>query len=178
MMQRFRKIFRPFRRDERGLASVEFALFLPVYLGLFSWAAELGIVMIKSVVLDHALDVSMRELRLGLVTDPTQDKLKEAICSRASILGRCQDQLMIELQPISTTTWAMPTTPVTCVNNDEEIQPVVSFDPGRQQELMIVRACIIIPVLFPSMNFGRQLFTDSSGGIGIASVSSFVNEPS
>jgi Flp pilus assembly protein TadG len=178
MTNPFRRIFRPFRKDERGLASVEFAMFFPLYMGMFFWAAELGIIMIKSVMLDHALDVSMRELRLGQVVDPTQEKLKQAVCSRARILSRCEDQMMIELQAVSTQTWAMPQTPVTCVNNDEDIQPVVTFNPGRQQELMLVRACIIIPVLFPNMTFGRQLFRDGSGGIGIASVSAFVNEPS
>lgn len=178
MMRRIRTLFRPFRKDERGLASVEFALFFPLYMGLFFWAAELGIMTIKSVMLDHALDVSMRELRLGQVENPTADKLKAAICSRATIIGNCEDQMMIELQPVSTTTWAMPQTPVTCVNNDEEIQPVVTFSPGRQQELMLVRACIIIPVLLPDAMFGRQLQKDSTGGIGIAAISSFVNEPS
>ena len=178
MMDRLRKILRPFRKDERGLASVEFALFFPIYLGMFFWAAELGIITIKSVMLDHALDVSMRELRLGQIEDPTQEKLKQAICARARIIGQCEDQMMIELQAVSTQTWAMPQAAVTCVNNDEEIQPVVTFAPGRQQELMLVRACIVLPVLFPNMIFGRQLFTDASGGIGIASISSFVNEPS
>ncbi|MFN4153662.1 MAG: TadE/TadG family type IV pilus assembly protein [Paracoccaceae bacterium] len=178
MRLRIRNPLRPFRKDERGLASVEFALFFPLYLGMFFWAAELGIIMIKSVMLDHALDVSMRELRLGMVEDPTPDKLKQAICSRARIIGNCEDQMMIELQPVSTVTWAMPQTPVTCVDNDEEIQPVVSFSPGRQQELMLVRACIVIPVLLPDAMFGRHLNTDSSGGIGIAAISSFVNEPS
>lgn len=178
MIRRIRTLFRPFRRDERGLASVEFALFFPLYLGLFFWAAELGIITIKSVMLDHALDVSIRELRLGLVEDPTADKLKAAICSRTVMISNCENQMMIELQPVNTTTWNMPRTPVTCVNNDEEIQPVVTFSPGRQQELMLVRACIIIPVLLPDTMFGRQLSKDSTGGIGIAAISSFVNEPS
>lgn len=164
--------------DERGLASIEFALFFPIYLGLFFWAVELGIVMMKGTMLDHAMDVSMRELRLGLVADPSPEQLKADICARARLIGNCEDQLMIELQPVSTQTWAMPVTPVTCVNNDEELQPVVTFDPGGQQELMLVRACIMIPVLFPEMALGRRLFTDGSGNIGISSTSAFVNEPS
>jgi hypothetical protein len=177
-MARFRNPLRHFRKDDRGLASIEFALFFPIYTGLFFWAAELGIITIKTVMLEHSLDVAMRDLRLGLVDDPTPESLKAAICARARIIGQCEDQLMLELQPISTQTWAMPNTPVTCVDNDEEIQPVVAFNPGRQQELMLVRACVIIPVLFPSLMMGRQLAMDSTGGIGISSISSFVNEPS
>lgn len=178
MMDRFRKRLRLFKRDEKGLAAVEFAMFLPIYLGLFFWAAELGIVMMKSVMLDHALDVAMRDLRLGTMVDPSQEKLKEEICARTTIIGNCMDQLMIELRSIPTNTWAMPNTPVTCVNNDEEIQPVVTFTPGRQHEIMLVRACMVIPVLFPSMTFGSYMTTDSTGGIGISSISAFVNEPS
>ncbi|RGP36588.1 TadE/TadG family type IV pilus assembly protein [Pseudotabrizicola alkalilacus] len=178
MITRIRTLFRPFRKDERGLASVEFALFFPLYLGMFFWAAEVGILMIKSVMLDHSLDVAMRDLRLGLKENPTQDSLKRDICARARIIGNCEDQMMIELQAVSTQTWAMPQTPVTCVNNDEEIQPVVTFSLGQQQQLMLVRACIVVPVLFPRMILGRQLFPDSTGGVGISSISSFVNEPS
>lgn len=178
MIRRIRNIFRPFRRDERGLASVEFALFFPVYLGMFFWAAELGIITIKSVMLDHALDVTMRELRIGMIENPTREGLKDDICARARIIGNCQDQMMLELRPVSTQTWAMPARPVTCVDNDADIQPSVDFNLGQQQQLMLVRACIVVPVLLPGMIFGRQLFTDASGGIGIASISSFVNEPS
>ena len=178
MIRRIRSVLRPFRKDERGLASIEFAMFFPIYLGLFFWATELGIVMMKGTMLDHAMDVSMRDLRLGLVPNPSQEQLKADICARARIIGNCETQLMIELQPVSTETWAMPNTPVTCVNNDEEIQPVVEFDPGRQQELMLVRACIMIPVIFPDMTLGRRLFTDGTGSIGISATSAFVNEPS
>ena len=177
MMRRLWSLVRPFRKDERGLASIEFALFFPVYLGLFLWAVELGIVMMKATMLEHAMDVAMRDMRLGLVPNPSQAQLKADICARASIIGDCEDQMMIQLEPVSTQTWAMPNTPVTCVNNDEDIQPVVTFDPGRQQELMLVRACIMIPVLFPEMALGRRLFTDGSGRIGIAATSAFVNEP-
>jgi Flp pilus assembly protein TadG len=179
MIGRMRSLFRPFRKDERGLASIEFALFFPVYLGLFFWAVELGIVMMKATMLDHAMDVAMRDLRLGLVPNPSPEQLKQDICARARIIGDCEDQMMINLEPVSTTTWAMPNTPVACVNNDDEdMQPVVNFDPGRQQELMLVRACIMIPILFPDMALGRRLFTDGTGRIGIASTSAFVNEPS
>ena len=180
MIHRIRRIFRPFRKDERGLASIEFALFFPLYVGLFFWAVELGIITIKSVMLDHAMDVSMRELRLGLVDDPTSDKLKDAICDRARIIGECDEQLMIEMRPISTQTWAIPATPIACRNNDvPDMQPVVTFDPGRQQELVLVRACIMIPVLMPNTMFGRQLIeaADGTGRIGISTISSFVNEP-
>ncbi|MBN2629070.1 MAG: pilus assembly protein [Rhodobacteraceae bacterium] len=179
MTRRITQMLARFRKDEKGLAAIEFALFFPLFMGMFFWAVELGIMQIKSVMLDHALDVSIREIRLGMVEDPSPEKLKTAICSRARIIGDCADQLMIDLRPVSTTTWAMPNTPVACVNNDDEdMQPTVTFDPGRQNEIMLVRACVNIPVTFPNLMFGRQLHKDSSGRISIASITAFVNEPS
>lgn len=179
MIRCIARTFRRFRKEEKGLAAVEFALFFPLYLGMFFWAVELGIMQIKSVMLDHALDVSMREIRLGMIDAPSPELLKTAICSRARIIENCADQLMIDLRPVSTTTWNMPPAPVECVNNDDEdMQPAVTWNPGRQNEIMLVRACIVIPVIFPNLMLGRHLHMDTSGGIGIASISAFVNEPS
>lgn len=179
MMKRIRQKLRAFRQDNGGVVAFEFALFFPVYMGLFLWAIEAGLMQMKAVLLDHALDVSIREVRLGIMENPSQESLKTAVCSRARILDDCEDLLMIELRPVSTTTWDMPATPVTCVATDEDMEPVVAtFDPGRQNEIMLVRACVIIPVHFPNSMFGRNFTPDSSGGIGIAAVSAFVNEPS
>lgn len=178
MMGRIRSPFRRFRKDEKGLASIEFALFFPIYLGMFFWAAELGIIQIKSVMLDHALDVVIRDLRLGKIAEPSQEQMREDICSRLTILRDCEENLMIELQPVSTQAWLMPPAEVTCIDKDEEMQPVTTFDPGTEQELMLVRVCANVPVIFPNMMFGRLLTKDSEHGINVAATSAFVNEPS
>ena len=167
-----------FGREDDGIAAVEFALLFPFVFFLFIWAVELGIFMTKSVMLEHALDVAMRDLRLGRMVNPTTDTLKDAICDRARILGGCRDTIMIDLQPIDTTTWIMPAEPVACRDREEELQPVVSFDLGGQNEIMLVRACVIVEPLFPGVGLGARLQLDAQGGYGMAATSAFVNEPS
>jgi hypothetical protein len=169
---------RDFRRNEDGVAAVEFTLVFPIVLFMFVWAVELGLLMTKQVMLEHALDVTMRNLRLGALPDPTTDTLKREICNRARIIGECEDTITIELNPINTTNWQMPNTSVACVNRDEEIVPVVSFNLGVQNEIMLVRACVIVEPLFPGTGIGAMLQKDASGGYGMAAVSAFVNEPS
>lgn len=169
---------REFRRNEDGIAAVEFTLVFPIVLFMFFWAVELGLLMTKQVMLEHALDVTMRNLRLGVLVDPTPDTLKREICNRARIIGECHDTITIELNPISTATWQMPSTAIRCVNRDEEIAPVVSFNLGAQNEIMLVRACVIVDPLFPGTGIGAMLPKDSSGGYRMAAVSAFVNEPS
>lgn len=178
MIRRMGKAFRRFGREERGTASVEFALSFPIVLFLFIWAVELGLLMTKQVMLEFAMDVAMRELRLGRMEDPSADGLKERICDNAKIIGTCRDTIMIEMTPIDTTTWEMPATPVTCVNREEEIQPVVTYNPGAQNQIMLVRACVIVEPLFPGTGIGAMLHKDPAGGYGMAALSAFVNEPS
>lgn len=169
---------REFRRKEDGVAAFEFTLVFPVVLFMFIWAVELGLIMTKSVMLEHALDVTMRNLRLGVLENPTADRLKQEICDRARIIAECRETITIELQPISTENWIMPAEPVACVDRDEDIEPVVSFNMGAQNEIMLVRACVIIEPNFPGTGIGAMLQKDGDGGFGMAAVSAFVNEPS
>lgn len=169
---------RDFRRNEDGVAAVEFTLVFPIVLFMFIWAVELGLIMTKQVMLEHALDVTIRNLRLGAIEDPTSDRLKDEICSRARIVSNCRDTITLELQPISTATWLMPAAPVGCVDRDEEIVPVQSFDVGARNEIMLVRACVIVDVNFPGTGIGAQLEKDAGNGFGMVALSAFVNEPS
>lgn len=169
---------RNFRRNEDGVAAVEFTLVFPIVLFMFVWAVELGLLMTKQVMLEHALDVTMRNLRLGVLVDPTSSTLKREICNRARILGECHDTITIEMTPIDTTAWAMPAESVRCVDRDQNIEPVLAFNLGVQNEIMLVRACVIVEPLFPGTGIGAMLQKDATGGYGMAAVSAFVNEPS
>ena len=178
MTLRIKKRLRAFGRGEDGVAAIEFALLFPFVFFLFIWAVELGILMTKSVMLEHALDVAMRDLRLGRMEDPTSDKLKDAICARARIVNNCRGTIMLDLQPVDTASWILPPREVTCRDRDADIQPVVAFTIGQQNQIMLVRACVIVEPLFPGTGIGAMLRKDKSGGFGMVAMSAFVNEPS
>lgn len=178
MIRKLRMKLRAFGRDDEGIAAVEFAMSFPFIFLLFIFAVELGLIMTKTVMLEHSLDMAMRDLRLGRMENPTSDKLKDEICDRLAIIDNCRSQIMIELQPINTNNWVMPNQPVSCVDRDEEIQPVVSFTLGQQNQIMLVRACVLVEPLFPATGIGALLPKDSQGGFGMAAYSAFVNEPS
>lgn len=178
MTSRFHRALRRFTRHELGTAAVEFTLSFPLVLFMFIWAVELGLLMTKQVMLEFAVDVAMRELRLGRMENPDSDTLKEDICDNAKIIGTCRDTIMIEMTPINTTTWVMPATPVTCVDREEDVQPVVTYNPGTQNQIMLVRVCVIVEPLFPGTGIGAMLNKDQDGGYGMAALSAFVNEPS
>ena len=166
-----------FRRED-GQATVEFALTLPILFIIFMASFESGLLMVRSIMLEQSVDMTMRELRLGHFPNPTADLLKQEICSRTVILSNCEEQIMIEMTRISTANWSTPTTAVTCVDRAEDIQPVVNLQIGQQNDVMLVRVCLAQDAMFPTTGIGLGLPLDAQGGYGMITSTAFVTEPS
>jgi hypothetical protein len=120
----------------------------------------------------------MRELRLGHYTLPDAALLKTEICKRTVIFKDCQANITIEMTRISTTNWALPGTDVACIDRSEDIQPVTALQIGQQNDIMLIRVCVVQDALFPTTGIGLGLPKDGQGGYGVISTSAFVTEPS
>jgi Flp pilus assembly protein TadG len=173
----FRRATAGLRRDD-GAATLEFALMVPALMMVFMASFESGLLMTRSIMLEQAVDMTMRELRLGHYTLPTAAKLKTEICKRTVIFKNCEDNIMIEMTRINTSTWALPTTGVTCVDRSEEVQPVTTLTIGQKNDVMLVRVCVVQDAMFPTTGIGLHLPKDAKGGYGVVAVSAFVTEPS
>lgn len=177
MIGYMRRLARAFKRED-GTASVEFVLAVPVLMAVFMAAFESGLIMTRSIMLEQSLDMTMRELRLGRLTNPDHDSLKEEICSRTVIFPNCEENITIELRRVSTTTWSLPTEAVECVDRVEDVNPVTVLQIGQQNDLMLVRVCVTLDAMFPTTGIGLRLPKDDEGGYGLVAVSAFSNEPS
>jgi Flp pilus assembly protein TadG len=172
-----RKLALAFRKED-GTASIEFVLSIPVLLMVFMASFESGMFMARHVMLERAVDMTMRDLRLGLLGDVDHDDLRTLMCERAAVLHDCNSLLKIQLTPVSTTTWAMPVDPTTCVDRNEALNPPTEYTPGSGNELVLVRVCVRQDAMFPTTGIGLQLPKDSMGGYALVARSVFVNEPS
>lgn len=170
-------------RAEDGNASVEFVVVFPVLFLMLVNAAESGYMLARSVMLDRALDLTVRTLRIGTFPSITHDQLKGLICNDAGLKGtnmmlNCEEILKIELRPIDTDTFEPLNNSPTCVDRDPgAVQPVTDFTPGQKNELMLVRACAVVDPIFPLTGVGFHLPKDSTGGFQLVAMSAFVNEP-
>jgi Flp pilus assembly protein TadG len=162
---------------ESGSATIEFVILFPAIMTLFFSVIEVSIFMARDVMLERSLDMSVRLLRLGQLDPATQEHLQQLVCDNAMIFKDCQNSIKIELTRISTTSWNMPATNVTCVDRTEEIQPEVGFDTGNRNDLMLVRACAVVDPFFGTTPLVMNLPTDDSGGYSVVAMSTFVNEP-
>lgn len=166
---------RLFRED--GTASMEFVLMVPIFITIFMASFESGLLMVRQILLDQSVDMTMRELRLGHLGIVTEETLRTEICSRTIIFANCEANMMIQLDRVNTTTWGLPATPTTCINRDEVIQPVIALQIGQQNDVMLIRVCEIQDAIFPTTGIGLGLSVDSQGGYELISKSAFVVEP-
>ncbi len=174
-----RLISRPFSfaKTELGSASIEFVILFPLIFTFFFLSVELGLINLRNTYLVRAVDLTVRDLRLGRLVGATHDSLKTEICSKLAIFPDCIDNLMIELRPISKVTWAMPSPNAQCVDRSEEIQPVTTINIGAPDELMLIRVCAVLDPMFPTTGLGLALNRVGTGEIFLVSSSIFVNEP-
>lgn len=180
LLRRVRHAAGRFRKGEAGNGAIELVIVLPMIMTVFMYSAESGLYMTRQIMLERAVDITVRDLRLGRIPTPTHQELKDRICANSSIIPDCADALRVELLRVSTTTWNMPTTTVPCIDRDEPIELSLEFNPGVENELMLVRVCLIQDAIFPGTDFSKGIARegDSAGGYAIISTSSFVNEPS
>lgn len=165
-------------RAEDGAVTVEFVIIFPFVLGLLLMSIDSGITQLRQVFLHRAVDVAIREVRLGNVSE--SDSLAELICARTAMLPGCRQKIAVEMQPIDTTTFAGLNDPNQCVDRETEITPAVTFNPGtggEAQELMLIRVCVIADPFVSVTGYISALPLNADGNYVLVSNSVFVNEP-
>ena len=171
-----KRLARGFRRED-GTASIEFVMAVPVLMTIFMASFESGLLMTRSVMLEQAVDITMRELRLGHYVDPDADLLKEEICKRTAIFKDCATSIRIELTQISKKTWDLPTTSTSCVDRSKPFQVPETLMDQTEHEMMLMRVCVRQDLLFPTSGLGLKLAPVNEGGFGLIAISAFVVEP-
>lgn len=191
MIRTFARMTRAFRRGEDGNMTIEFVIVLPLIFSIFMMSFESGLLMMRSVMLERAVDMTMRELRLGQIpiANPTDMsvELKKRICARTVIIANCTTAVRIEMLPVNMAVWNMPTTTPGCVDRTQAVQVAEDFTIGGQHELMLTRVCALQRAIFPTLGLGDQFVglgkgltggqTGGFGEYGLIVMSSFVNEP-
>lgn len=176
MISLFKRLTRGFWRED-GTATIEFVMAVPILMAVFTASFESGLLMTRTIMLDQAVDITMRELRLGHLTAPNAAVLKKEICKRTVILDDCEANTIVELTRISTTTWKLPTARTNCINRDLEFQPPDIFVSTNPNDMMLVRVCVRQDLMFPTTGLGLKLASDGKGGYGLITVTAFVVEP-
>lgn len=176
MKRRGVSIGRRFLRDRRGASALEFALIAPMLFAVLFGTIEAGWTMVQTIMLDRALDTTVRSLRIGSMVNPTQQSVRDAICAHTVVLADCKTNLALEFIPVLNAS-SYPADNARCVDRSGKIKPVLRFDPGARKQTVFVRACYVVSPLTPGLGLGLALPKDETGAYRIIAKSGFVNEP-
>ncbi|MEJ6393953.1 TadE/TadG family type IV pilus assembly protein [Gymnodinialimonas sp. 2305UL16-5] len=172
---------RRFLRNESGTATLELVIVFPLLMIVFIAAFESAMILTRQIILERVLDLTVRELRLTreLTTDVAE--FRQVLCAKSRFLPNCTELLEVDLQIIEPVAFDVPDNNQICANrgNDLIIRPDNEFETQSQNnQLLLVRTCLIVDPIIGFSAFGLNLARDESGGLHMIATSIFVNEPS
>jgi Flp pilus assembly protein TadG len=180
-MTRFRLSLRRVTRDDRGNASIEFVFMFPLIFGLFLASFEAGYMALRSTMLERALDQTVRDLRLGNLRSASVDALRESLCNRTDMFPDCRNSVTLELTRINAGFSNLPGVSEPCARRNPQIVAGTDgdiVDTGVENEMMVVRACMVTDALFPTAFMGvNSALADADGTYALVATAAFVNEP-
>lgn len=168
-----------FGRDESGATStIEFVLLFPLFMVMFLSMFEVGLLMTRAVMLDRGLNIAIREVRLSAGGTVTSDSLRDRICEEAWIFKTCSDDMVVEMTVLTGDDFSnMPSAKMPCVDRANNVTPTTDFTMGTSNNLVFLRACIVVNPWFPFSGFAANLSLDPSGGFAIRTEDAFAIEP-
>lgn len=165
-------------KDDKGTASIEFVIVFPFFLGLLLSSFELSLITMRETMLERALDLTVREIRLETGSAPQHDEIKTRVCARAPVIPDCEKNLRLEMVQVDPRNWVNPAEDFDCTDQSQDVQPVRSFVNGMDNDLMLLRACAKFSPTFPGAGLGNSLSKDAAGMAALVASSAFVQEPS
>ncbi len=166
-----------FRRNEDGNATIEFVMLFPLMLLVLFSTVELGVINLRQIMLDRAMDITVREIRLGTGTNMQHDEIRDSICANSGVIDLCATSLKLEMVQIDPFAWPGVNSDPDCVDSVEEVDAVNTFVNGAPNDLMLLRACLSFSPMFPYWGLAKSIKTDDDGRIQIYAATAFVQEP-
>jgi Flp pilus assembly protein TadG len=176
-MIRLAQRLRRFARSEDGSMVIPFALWAPIFVIFMISSFELGLITIRHSALERALDITVREIRLGTGTTWTHQQIKESVCAKAEVLPGCTRTLHLEMVTLDMRNFSPPDYYPDCVDTAKSVTPQRNFTSGASNQVMFLRACYKFQPFSPSGFIGGSMMIDREGYMALIASSAFVLEP-
>ncbi len=165
-------LLRRFKRDEEGVAAVEFAMVAFPFFFLLTTIIEASLFFFAGQMLESAVDRVGREVRTGILgEDTTVTQMKAAVCREASILFKCSGILVDVASAASFDSLGDPPSP------DEGVLDANDFGytPPASQQIMRITVTYEWPIV---TNYVASHLSNMSGNKALLSaISIFQTEP-
>lgn len=167
-----------FLRSESGAVTIPTVMWIPLFIMILIASVELMLINMQQILLNRAMDVTTRSLRLGAETIPTHDVLKTRMCDAIRFVPDCMANLAVEVFPVDTSTWSLSNTNAamcTDSTSSEVLKPEIEI--GGSNQMVVLRACLKLAPMSSADPLALALSLDGSGRYALVATTVFVNEP-
>ncbi|MEM6387219.1 MAG: TadE family protein [Pseudomonadota bacterium] len=176
-----RKVCR-FRQRDDGNATIEFVFLFPLFMAIFLMGFEAGFYMVRSVMLERAVDIAARDIRLGNGNVPDFDAVRDNICENAFAIYECTNSVHVYMEEVQIAPGAIAavTGDARCINRRSNVPQYLpgDYNVGNTNTMMVVQVCATVTPMFPTTGIGLGLqIDDLNGDTAIVTSTAFVNEP-
>ena len=179
MSKLFRNM-RRVRRDDSGATALEFAIIAPLFFALIFSFYDVGILMLRDAMLSHAVDKSIREVRIGDNLTPAE--FTDRVCDRAFLLVNCKNTLIVDVREVGGSAVNIPTGDTPCLDAaNHALKPSTEFQPNAPAKIMYMRVCAVsapmVTAQFLGYNFAKYLAAGYQDGLArIVVTTAFMGE--
>ncbi|HEY0213552.1 MAG TPA: hypothetical protein VGC40_08205 [Paenirhodobacter sp.] len=165
-------------RAETGAVTLPTLFWIPLFFMILLMAVEVMVINMRQVLLDRAVEVATRDLRLGSASIPSHDALKTRICQIIAFVPDCATNLAVEVFPVNLSNWSLvnPEAP-RCSDITSTLVDDPVFDPATGNQLVALRACLRLKPMTRLDPMALALHLDATGRFALSSTTVFVNEP-
>ncbi len=178
-----KRLLRRFRKNESGVAAVEFALVATPFFALLFAILEVALIFFAQQVMDTGVSQAARLIRTGQAKSFDKGQFRDAVCERIMAMFDCEGGLKLDVQAFSSFSNIQsgldsPTQQDadgnTVLKDDDEF----SYDSAALNvggTIVVVRAFYEWPTIVPGL--GADMGTLSDGNRLLVSTIAFRNEP-
>ncbi|RPE72011.1 TadE-like protein [Pacificibacter maritimus] len=177
LCERFTRCFKTYAARDDGSSTIEFSIIFPLFMFILMGGYEVGYYTVSSATLDRGLDMAVRDVRLGRMQTVDIATLKSTVCDYSSYVRDCEENIHIALEPVNADDFVAPKSYAQCKDRKAKVEPATVFKDGAENELMLVRACVLVDPIFPTTWLGAHLQRSEGSGYAMVSTAGFVNEP-
>jgi len=180
--QRFQKLLTRFAKDESGGSTIEFVIVFPFFIVFVLMIFENGMISLRHVMLERGLDVTVRDVRIGSLTNVTHDTLRNSICDEVGdLIPACQSRLKIEMLERDPRDFEF-LGDLQCVDLSQEQEEDNDIIGVANNTLMVIRACARYDPILPTGSWLGKKIADNTDPVAagtyfLVATSAFVVEP-
>ena len=167
-----------FHKNKKGSAAVEFAVIVPVFLGLMFSIFEVGWFYFANATVSAATTKASRLVRTGQAqqANMTKQEFFDEVCNVVQYFGDCSEKLTVDVAMFADfAALAADTSTATCGDAPEEDLSNIPYAPGVGSQIVRVRICFLYKTINPAI--GVNLTEEGSTERRITSTLVFQNEP-